>query len=149
MSSRRFVVELEPDALSRKIVLLCAAAALMTGLALLIRLPLPMPVRLLLSALYVASSVREIGRLSRGFARVRIIRLMAGESSIVNRQGRQEPVRIMSGSVVLPRVAWLRLRCSDGLACAELLRGDAGHSDQWRRLQILWRQGPGTFGGRD
>lgn len=147
MSSRRFVADLKPDPLLRKIVMLAACAAVLVGLVLLMRLPLPVPARALLIALWLFTGLRQLGRHSRGMQRVQAIRLQEGEATVIDRQGRQSPVRIMSGSVVLPKLAWLRLRCPDGLVIGELLRGDAATDKQWRHLQILWRQGAGPFGG--
>ena len=147
MSSRRFVADLKPDPLLRKIVMLAACAAVLVGLVLLMRLPLPVPVRALLIALWLFTSLRQLGRHTRGMQRVKAIRLQEDEATVIDRQGRQSPVRIMSGSVVLPKLAWLRLRGPDGLVIGELLRGDAATDKQWRHLQILWRQGAGPFGG--
>ena len=147
MSSRRFVADLKPDPLLRKIVMLAACAAVLVGLVLLMRLPLPVPARALLIALWLFTGLRQLGRHSKGMQRVKVIRLQEGEATVIDRQGRQSPVRIMSGSVVLPKLAWLRLRCPDGLVIGELLRGDAATDKQWRHLQILWRQGAGPFGG--
>ncbi len=127
--------------------MLAACAAVLVGFVLLMRLPLPVPVRVLLIALWLYTGLRQLGRHSRGMQRVKAIRLLEGEATVIDRQGRQSPVRIMSGSVVLPRLAWLRLKCPDGLEYCELLRGDATQNEQWRRLQILWRQGPRAFGG--
>lgn len=127
--------------------MLAACAAVLVGLVLLMRLPLPVPARALLIALWLFTGLRQLGRHSRGMQRVQAIRLQEGEATVIDRQGRQSPVRIMSGSVVLPKLAWLRLRCPDGLVIGELLRGDAATDKQWRHLQILWRQGAGPFGG--
>ena len=129
--------------------MLGGCGALLVGLLLLMRLPLSVLVRLPLCALWLAGSIRELSRLSRGFDRIRAIHLEVGAASVSDRHGRQTPVQIMSGSVVLPRLAWLRLRLADGLICGELLRGDPDVSRHWRHLQILWRQGAGAFGGRD
>lgn len=127
--------------------MLAACAAVLVGLVLLMRVPLPVPARALLIALWLFTGLRQLGRHSRGMQRVQAIRLQEGEATVIDRQGRRSPVRIMSGSVVLPKLAWLRLRCPDGLVIGELLRGDAAVSEQWRHLQILWRQGAGPFGG--
>ncbi len=127
--------------------MLAACAAVLVGLVLLMRLPLPVPARALLIALWLFTGLRQLGRHSKGMQRVKVIRLQEGEATVIDRQGRQSPVRIMSGSVVLPKLAWLRLRCPDGLVIGELLRGDAATDKQWRHLQILWRQGAGPFGG--
>ena len=148
MSSRPFVADLKPDPDLRKIVMLAGCAAFLVGLLLLIRLPVSVPIRLALVVPWLIVSIRELGRQSRGVHRIRSIRLGVGEALVIDRQGRQAPVQIMSGSVVLQKVAWLRLRFADGLICGELLRGDAAHNEHWRHLQILWRQGPAAFGGR-
>jgi len=148
MPSKRFVAELKPDPLLRQVVMLAACAALLIGFMLLIHLPLPPWARLGLVMVWLVSQSREISRLARGAGRVREIRIGNAAATVVNRQGREEPVQIISGSVVLPRLAWLRLRLPDGLIFGELLRGDPVSNEQWRHLQILWRQGPGTFGRR-
>jgi len=126
--------------------MLAACAALLTGFALLIHLPIAPWARLGLAILWLVSQSREISRLARGAGRVKEIRIGKAAATVVDRQGREEPVRILSGSVVLPKLAWLRLRLPDGLICSELLRGDPASNKQWRHLQILWRQGPGSFG---
>lgn len=148
MSSRRFVAELKPDPDLRRVVILAACTSLLIGIALVIRLPIPAWARFGLAVLWISASLWDIGRISRGNQRVRFIRLTVGQAAVVDRQGREEPVQIMSGSVVLPRLAWLRLKWRDGLIGGELIRGDPAGHQHWRRLQILWRQGPGTFGGR-
>jgi len=126
--------------------MLASCAALLIGIALLIRLPSPAWLRLGLVMLWLLGNAWEISRLSRGGERVKEIRLGPGSATVVNRQGREDPVQIMSGSIVMSRLAWLRIRLPDGLICGELVRGDSGSSQQWRHLQILWRQGPGSFG---
>ena len=128
--------------------MLGGCAALLIGLVLLIRLPLPVPIRLALSTFWLVGGIRELGSQSRGAHRVKAIHLGVGEAMTIDRQGRQEPVEIMSGSIVLPRLAWLRLKFPDGLICGELLRGNPTACKHWRHLQILWRLGPGSFGGR-
>ena len=129
--------------------MLGGCGALLVGWLLLIRLPIPLLIRLPLCAFWLVAGVRELSRQSRGFDRIKTIRLEVGGATVTDRRGRQTPVQIMSGSVVLPRLAWLRLKCPDGLIYGELLRGDPAVCRQWRHLQILWRQGPGAFGGRD
>lgn len=124
-----------------------ACAATLSGFVLIIRLPVAAWIRLGLAIVWIASQVWQIGKLSRGAARVRAIRLGPDFASVVDRRGREEPVQIMSGSVVLPRLAWLRLRLSDGSHYGELLRSNPARDRHWRYLQILWRQAPAAFGG--
>lgn len=126
--------------------MLSGCAAVIIGLALLLHLPLTALMRLPLIACWLFACVRQLGRQSRGVQRVTAIRLGVDEATVVDRQGRLSPARIMSGSVVLARFAWLRLQFPDGLIYGELLHGDAARNEQWRRLQILWRQGAVSFG---
>jgi hypothetical protein len=126
--------------------MLAGCAALLTGIALLIRLPVPWWARFGLVVLWLLYGIWEISSFSLGARRIREIRVGSREVTVINRQGREEPARIMYGSVVLPRIAWLRLRLTDGLVCAELLHGSAVDSQHWRHLQILWCQGARSFG---
>lgn len=146
MSSRRFAACLKPEPFLRKFVMLAGCVALLIGIALLMRLPIPPWIRAALAAIWMTGSVWEISRLSRGAGRIREIRVGIAWAAVLTNRGKVEPVRIMSGSFVLPRLAWLRLRLADGLIVGELLRGDPATAEQWRRLQILWRQGSVSFG---
>jgi hypothetical protein len=47
----------------------------------------------------------------------------------------------------MSRVAWLRLEFDDGLRYGELLTGNPRRDEQWRRLQLIWRQPAAAFGG--
>lgn len=146
MSSKRFVAVLKPDRRFRRLLAIAACGALLTGFALLIRLPIAPWARLGLALLWLLGNVWDIGKLSRGAGRLREIRLGNGSASVVDRQGREHVAEIMSGSVVTSHLAWLRLRLPDGLICRELLCGDAETNRHWRHLQILWRQPRGSFG---
>ena len=128
--------------------MLAGCAAMLIGLVLLTRLSLSVPIRAPLCALWLIGSIRELSRQSRGAYRIKALRLEVGQATAFDRQGRHLPVQIMSGSVVLPRFAWLRLKFADGLQVGELLCGDPAGCEQWRRLQVLWRQDPAAFGGR-
>jgi hypothetical protein len=146
MSSRPFAAELKPDPVLRKIVLLSGCLATLTGIVLAMRLPAPVPARIFLVLAWACVSVYEIGRTTQGVRRTKTILLAPDEAVVLDRAGRSERVRIMSGSVVLPGVAWLRLGFDDGLTYGELLRGNAARCPHWRHLQILWRQGLESFG---
>ncbi|MFQ5982281.1 MAG: hypothetical protein ACE5KS_02790 [Woeseiaceae bacterium] len=147
MPSTRFVAELAPDPVLRRLVIFAACAALAAGIALIIRLPVSPWIRAGLCVVWIASQLFEIRRLARGARRVKLIRLDLSGATVVNRHDREEPARIMSGSVVLRRVAWLRLKLADGQKCGELLLANPANHQQWRHLQVLWRFAAGSFGG--
>lgn len=63
--------------------------------------------------------------------------------------GRREALVLRSGSVVLQRFAFLRLRFADGRSHVELLKGDAATSPDWQRLQLTWRMRRRVVGGQD
>ena len=59
--------------------------------------------------------------------------------------GRSETVVLLSGSLVLSRLAWFRLRFTDGCICAELMLGDPISDPRWQRLQLIWQQSRMAF----
>jgi len=69
--------------------MLAACAAVLVGFVLLMRLPLPVPARVLLIALWLSTGLRQLGRHSRGMQRVKAIRLLEGEATVIDRKGRQ------------------------------------------------------------
>lgn len=76
----------------------------------------------------------------RGYAMTRGLRITAdGSLRCLDARGRWQPARILPGSVVLARLAWLRFETGKGAQAAELLRGDPRKSQHWRRLQVIWR----------
>ena len=46
---------------------------------------------------------------------------------------------LCSGSIVLRRAAWLRIRVGNARPHCELIRRDAAENKHWRRLQGIWR----------
>ena len=44
-----------------------------------------------------------------------------------------------SGSMVLRRIAWLRFSTDAGRRHVELIRRKSARSNDWRRLQVIWR----------
>jgi len=53
--------------------------------------------------------------------------------------GNWHPARLLPGSMLLRRVGWIRWDDGCGRQYAELLRGRSRESDDWRRLQVIWR----------
>lgn len=97
--------------------------------------------------LWLAFSVNEVRRFAQAASSVRRLRLYA-DGSVVARlaDGRWRPVRLLPGSIVLRRVAWLRIRLPSGLDYGELSSGSSRSDLHWHRLQLIWRQNQAAFG---
>lgn len=125
----------------------CAVLAWLTGGLLLSALPASAPLRLILGLLFTISSWLELRDQRRGTARIDRIRITAGgglEGS--GPAGERLPLQLLAGSVVLARFAWFRLRFADGTVSGEWLVPACGESEQWRMLQLIWRQSAGRLG---
>ena len=106
--------------------------------------------RLLLTLAWLGESLRELRGLVRGAARLRRIRLAAdGEITGHGPGGHTEALTLLSGSVILSHLGWLRVRFADGSHYAELIRGDPAEDLEWQRLQLIWRHGRAAFGRQD
>lgn len=147
MSSAEFVVKLRPDALLRRVVCCAGWLALVTGMALLLQLRLPVPVRILLVLCWLFDSLWELHKLARGFRRIALLRLhSSGAIAAIDHDGCTEQLTLLSGSLVLPRVAWLRLRFADGSKHAELLIRGRTETEAWHGLQLIWQHCRDAFG---
>ena len=62
-----------------------------------------------------------------------------GSASIKDSAGVWQPTVLSRDCIVLPACAWLKLTSADGTRYYELLRGSCRESEQWRRLQVIWR----------
>jgi hypothetical protein len=131
-------------------VLLFSGVALLTGIVLILNMPLAPQWRFLLVVAWVGESCREIRTLVRGAARLRCIRLDAeGNVSGQKPDGRYEVLTLLTGSIVLSRVGWLRLGFPDGERYGELLCGDPARDLEWQRLQLIWRHNRTAFGQQE
>jgi hypothetical protein len=146
MSLAIFKTELVPSPGLRKLVLISGVAALLAGTAIVLYLPLPLVGRGAICAIWIIDCVRELTRVARGNARVSRLQLDAnGDIFSTRPDGRRESLILQSGSVVLSRLAWLRLRFPDGSVGAELMSGDPLRDPRWQRLQLIWQQSRSAF----
>ena len=82
----------------------------------------------------------ELQRLEQGFDACKAIRIdSSGEAMILGDDENWVPARLLSGSVLLRKLAWMRLQDQSGRIYLELISGDARQSQNWRRLQVIWR----------
>jgi hypothetical protein len=148
VSSAGFEAGLVPTRWARRFLVLLSAGATLTGILLILDLPLLPAPKVLFGALWLGAGLAEARAQFRGMRRICRFRISA-DGSLEGQapDGGIEAIQLTSGSVVLARMAWLRVRFSDGTAYGELLTGDGRVDDDWHRLQLVWRQRASTFGG--
>ncbi len=109
-------------------------------MVIILTLPLEAPIRGCACVLCVALGRFELQRLCAGHDNCLEIRLTAGgDALILDPEQRWHPATLQTGSVLLRNYVWLRLRGANGRLYSELIRGDARKSQDWRRLQLIWR----------
>ena len=140
MSSSSYSTRLTPDPWLRIAVLTSGRLLVAVGIVLILTLDLDAKIRAASCFVCVVAARHELLRIERGFESLTAIRLSsAGEIAVLNNDQEWLPVTLQTGSVVLRNFAWLRLQAANGDNFVELLRGNARQSQEWRRLQVIWR----------
>lgn len=140
MSSRRYSAELQTDLLLRRLVLLTGAGLGLVGLLLTLRLPVHFAIAGAVALAWSGYFTCQLRKTMRAYAATRGLRIAAdGSLRRLDATGRWRPARLLQGSVVLARLAWIRFETEQGAQAAELLGGDPRKSHDWRRLQVIWR----------
>ncbi len=129
---------------------MCGCLAAITGTLIVLKMPLALLWRILLASAWIGENVRECRRLARGAARLKALRLDAdGNIAGIGPDGCVESLTLLSGSIVLKRLAWLRVRFADGSEYGELLWGDPAEDLEWQGLQLIWRHRRTAFGDQE
>ncbi|NCF52222.1 hypothetical protein GWP57_11480 [Gammaproteobacteria bacterium] len=140
MSSDTYSTELTPEPSLRRLVLASGSIAALIGIGVIISIPVHWALRLAATGAWIFASVRELVIIYHGHRRYRRIRLYSpGQISLQTTAGDWQAAELISGSIVLPGVAWLRMRTHDGRRHGELLIGKVRGDDAWRRFQVIWR----------
>jgi len=140
VSSSTYSAELEPDTVLRAFVVLSGIGLSVIGVLLILLLPLHPVARVVGSGAWLYASWWEIATLVRGFTCCgRLQMAVGGLLTYLDRNGHWCGARLLPGSAVLPRLAWIRYETEGGHRSAELLRGNCRESGDWRRLQVIWR----------
>lgn len=115
--------------------LLLAASLVITSL-----LPVGAAWRWSASAAWLLLGAVELGHIVRTYRRRHGYRFWAdGRVDILSAGGATQAARLGRGSVILPRLAWLRVQAGSGECCGELVTGHVRRSEDWRRLQVIGR----------
>ena len=140
MSSNSYSASLKPDPWLRIVVSTSGRLLIAAGLALILVFAIDVALRAVGCLVWVAVGRFELRRLEQGFDACRSIRIdSSGEIAILNSDGIWAPARLLTGSVLLRKLGWVRLQDHRGQIFLELIRGDARQSQDWRRLQVIWR----------
>ncbi len=149
-SSTLSATDLQPDWLLRLLLLIVAAILHLAGFVLLLMTPLPGGIFVLLTLAWAWLCLRDWRDQFRAYGRVAAIRICSdGGIETVDIHGKTETVRLLAGSLILPRIAWLRLEFANGRHFGELLSGDARRCARWHWLQLASRQHGARFGRPD
>jgi hypothetical protein len=147
MSSIVFEVILHPDPTLRRLVAWTGIAAASGGIILVANLQISPLWRCAIGAIWLAASMRELRDLYRGNNGLSALILDSrGCVAATDADGDRHELTLLSGSMVLPGVAWFRLRSSRGKCHAELFTRQRSGSETWHRLRLLWRQAREAFG---
>ena len=115
----------------------------LAGLGLVPLLPLAAVPQAILAVAWLGLSGREYRAFRRGYAGGGALRIAADGQVLLQchecHGGGWQPARLCPGSVVLPRVAWLRVDPPGRRPYAELVSAGRQESEEWRRLQVIWR----------
>ena len=141
MSSTPYFTDLEPDAVSRNIVLAAGAGALLCGALAIAMVPAAVPWKTLGLLAWIGVGSRDLWLIASGYKRCARIRLHhEGSIQAFSSDGRCAAATLCAGSVVTSGFAWLRVELAGGRRCGLLLRRKAAKNKAWRRLQVIWRQ---------
>ena len=140
MSSSAFSAEFIADRRLRCAVLLSGATLAALGLLVIMLLPVHFALRVTGAAAWAVSSGIELVGLRRAYSRYVGLRVgHDGAMHVQKRGGDWQAARLLPGSLLLRRTAWIRVQSEGGEVFAELLRGECRRSANWRRLHVIWR----------
>ncbi len=149
MSSTAFEVVLRPDRTLFHFVAGSGMVLMTLGIILIMPMQIAPIWRIFLASIWVAECLREQRNIRLGAARIRSLRLDShGIVVATDFAGNHDEPVLLTGTIVLPSVAWFRLRFSDSKQHMVLFTRKRSEAAQWHRLQLLWQQANEVFGHR-
>lgn len=140
MLSTEYSAEISPDPCLRRVVLASGIVLALAGNLLIVFMPLPIALRVFGVALWSFATLRELVLLRRAWAGCIALRFVAnGEVQILGADLEWRPAQLVSGSILLRSMGWLRVKSTAGPVVAELVRADRQQRRDWRHLQVIWR----------
>jgi len=140
VSSTAYSTDLRPDQRLRCAVQATGLVATILGLIVILSMPVGSSWRAGASVVWLLFGLRELRTIRHAYSRYCRFRIdTAGDVELETVSGEHHAGSLLPGSVVLPRLAWLRFAAADGLVFGEFLCGNAQENKQWRHLQVIWR----------
>ena len=140
MSSNSYSACLTPDPWLRIVVAISGCLLIAVGLTLILVLGIGVALRSVGCLVWLAIGWFDLRRLEQGFDTHKAIRFDSnGETFILDNDENWVPARLLTGSILTRKLGWIRLKDQSGQVFLELIRGDARQSQNWRRLQVIWR----------
>ena len=140
MLSTEYSAEISPDPCLRRIVLASGILLALAGNLLIVFMPLAIALRGFGVAVWSFSTLRELVLLRRAWADCIALRFVAnGEIRILGADLEWRQAQLVSGSILLRSMGWLRVKSTAGPVVAELVRADRQQRRDWRHLQVIWR----------
>lgn len=140
MSPRVFVAELKPDKGLRKWLVTSVLVAVVAGVWTISNLPIAPELRWLGSVGWVLAVGVRSGLIIRSQSRYCQLNFHSdGSVLLLDLAGRWHSASWSRNSVILSNLAWIDLTMSSGRRFSGLFCGNSRESEQWRRLQVIWR----------
>lgn len=141
-SCSNYAVELRPSPRNRLGLMAGHWFLFWFGALLVAHTPAPGLLRSSLVVGWLCASLHGLKRQAGAFGRVS--RLTVGPDGRVALGGPDGSIleaRLASGSRLIGRYAWLRIRFPDGRVCGECLGAADAGAENWRRFSLLWQYG--------
>lgn len=140
VSSNTYSTELVPDPILRRVVIVAGWVASGLGVTIILTLPVHPAWRLFAALVWLLPNARKLYLIAKWNKRCQGLRVAhTGDVEIITDRRSSTSAKLVAGSIVLRRIAWLKLESEDGQRFAELLRGKCSQDEDWRRLQVIWR----------
>lgn len=140
MSSAEYSASIKPDHRLRYLVLGSGALLAAIGVPVILLMPLAAHWRVLLLAAWLLMLAAELALTWRAYRDSRGYRLYCDGSIDIMRPDRGRRAAVYAaGSVIGTRLAWLRVRATDGTSWGELIAGNPRKNKEWRRFQVICR----------
>lgn len=140
MSPRVFVAELKPDRELRKWLVTSVLLAVIAGVWAISNLPIAPELCWLGSVGWgLAVGVRSALIIRSQYHYCQLNFHADGSVLLLDSVGRWRFATWTRNSVILPNLAWIDLTMDGGRRFSGLFCGNSRESEQWRRLQVIWR----------
>jgi hypothetical protein len=102
--------------------------------------------RVLLAVCWCGDAAISLYCFRRAAMRLAVIRISTGGLQVLRQDGRLIDARLLTGTTIMRRLAWLRMAGTDGIRYQELVLAGRTDPAEWHRLQLVWQLRDNGFG---